>query len=158
MSAKMAATRILPLLVLLYFTSRDTVFHVFLPHGGGSGMCDSLKSFSEVNEGILDLFVQHVVRRVDLSRRYRNSTSLPLRKWAKHGQISLVIPGHDPPQEITIFMDIAKNPGPIIKLSTHISCEERSALNLHVLPQQLTLGVSYSLFDVLVALFRRFKC
>ena len=33
-------------------------------------------------------------------------------KWTTRGLIFLVIPGHDPPLEITIFMDIAKNPGP----------------------------------------------
>ena len=41
-----------------------------------------------------------------------NSSNVPLVKWSKHGQTSLVIPGHDPPQDITIFMDISINPGP----------------------------------------------
>lgn len=60
----------------------------------------------------------------------------------KHGPISLVIPGHDPPLEITIFIDIAKNPGPVLKLSTHRSCEDRSAPDLHILPKQI---ITYSL-------------
>jgi exonuclease III len=33
-------------------------------------------------------------------------------KSSKHGFISLCIPGHDPPVDITIFMDIHTNPGP----------------------------------------------
>ena len=33
------------------------------------------------------------------------------RKFLKHGDISLLIPGHDPPTDITIFKDILKNPG-----------------------------------------------
>ena len=32
--------------------------------------------------------------------------------WTKHGQTSLLIPGHDPPLDITIYLDIAINPGP----------------------------------------------
>ena len=32
--------------------------------------------------------------------------------WSKHGSTTLLIPGHDPPSDITIFMDISKNPGP----------------------------------------------
>ena len=33
-------------------------------------------------------------------------------KWTKHGQTCLLIPGHDPPRDITVYMDIAVNPGP----------------------------------------------
>lgn len=36
----------------------------------------------------------------------------PVLKWTKHGQKSLLIPGHDPPLDITIYLDIAINPGP----------------------------------------------
>jgi len=94
-----------------------------------------------------------VVRRVK-SYRYRNTTGrLPLRKWGKHGPISLVIPGHDPPLEITIFMDIAKNPGPVLKLSTHRSCEDRSAPDLHILPKQIITYFQSQLFAI-----RRLGC
>ena len=54
-------------------------------------------------------------RRVKLHRCRNTTCCLPLCKWSKHGPISLVIPSHDPPLEITIFMDIAKNPGPMFK-------------------------------------------
>ena len=37
---------------------------------------------------------------------------IPVGKWTKHGFIALVIPGHDPPTDITIYLDIAVNPGP----------------------------------------------
>ena len=39
-------------------------------------------------------------------------TKLPLVKWTKHGLTSLVVPGHDPPLDITVYQDISKNPGP----------------------------------------------
>ena len=37
---------------------------------------------------------------------------IPSVSWTKHGCTSLLIPGHDPPLNITIFGDIAINPGP----------------------------------------------
>ena len=46
-------------------------------------------------------------------------------KWTKHGQIVLLVPGHDPPIDITIFMDIQPQPGPN---TSHI----RSAAILHL--------------------------
>ena len=137
----MAATRVLAPLILFYSIPWDTVYDVYLPHRGGPKVCDGISTISRscgnLNEYILDFAVEHVVvRRVKL-HRYRNATCcLPLCKWSKHGPISLVIPDHDPPLEITIFMDIAKNPGPSFNLSTHTSCEDRSAPDLHILPKQ----------------------
>ena len=46
--------------------------------------------------------------------------------------------------EITIFMDIAENPGPMFKLSTHRSCKDRCAPDLHILHNQ-TITYSRSL-------------
>ena len=34
------------------------------------------------------------------------------RKYSKHDDVSLLIPGHNPPTDIAIFKDILKNPGP----------------------------------------------
>ena len=37
----------------------------------------------------------------------------PLVKWSKHGQTCIYIAdSHEPPMDITIFMDVALNPGP----------------------------------------------
>jgi len=47
-----------------------------------------------------------------VARRGFCFTRLPTSKWNKHGYISLAIPGHDPPINITIYTDIATNPGP----------------------------------------------
>ena len=35
-----------------------------------------------------------------------------LARWSKHSSICLVIAGHDPPLDITVLMDISRNPGP----------------------------------------------
>ena len=39
-------------------------------------------------------------------------TKFSLAKWSKHGSTSVVIAGHDPPLDITVWMDISRNPGP----------------------------------------------
>ena len=51
---------------------------------------------------------------LQLCRTGFNFSKFPLVKWSKHGQTTLVIPGHDPPHDITVFMDVAVNPGPRI--------------------------------------------
>ena len=71
-----------------------------------------------------------LARRVGFHR-----TKLSLMKWTKRGQTSLVVAGHDPPLDITVFMDISFNPGPV--LATNSQNGSRSSLqgynlkNLH---------------------------
>lgn len=51
--------------------------------------------------------IASVVKRFGFHR-----AKVPLVSWTKHGFTSLLIPGHDPPMDITIFGDILINPGP----------------------------------------------
>ena len=53
----------------------------------------------------------------------------PVLKWTKHGQTSLLIPGHDPPLDITIYLDIAINPGP--DAAYELLLRNRTRENLH---------------------------
>ena len=47
------------------------------------------------------------------SMRYCSTGFYPTKiALSKHGQTCLLIPGHDPPVDITIYMDISVNPGP----------------------------------------------
>ena len=39
-------------------------------------------------------------------------TKFSLARWSKHSSTCLVIAGHDPPLDITVLMDISRNPGP----------------------------------------------
>ena len=59
----------------------------------------------------------------------------PKKKWSKRGCLSLVIPGHDPPQDIPIFLDVAKNPGPsalpLYNMQIHESFNYAEVYNLH---------------------------
>jgi hypothetical protein len=49
----------------------------------------------------------------NLARRGFIGCRTAITKWSKHGIISLLIPGHDPPVDITIYVDICRNPGPV---------------------------------------------
>ena len=40
------------------------------------------------------------------------ASNIPATKWTKHGQIALLVPGHDPPIDIKIYMDVHPQPGP----------------------------------------------
>ena len=39
-------------------------------------------------------------------------TKFSLARWSKHGSTCLVVAGHDPPLDVTVWMDISRNPGP----------------------------------------------
>ena len=60
-------------------------------------------------------------------------------KWTKRGYVSLVIVGYVPPQDLTIYLDIAKNPGPSLLVSRNLSRQSfkrTEAINLHLTDQQ----------------------
>ena len=59
------------------------------------------------------------------------TTSYSVSKWSKHGQTSLVVAGHDPPVDITIFVDVSRNPGPVSSVSNLLLQDAASASNLH---------------------------
>ena len=40
------------------------------------------------------------------------ASNIPATKWTKHGQTALQVPGHDPPIDIKIYMDVHPQPGP----------------------------------------------
>ena len=62
-------------------------------------------------------------------------------RWSKHGLTSLYIPGHDPPLDITVFLDVSPNPGPGIL--TNGVCSSRSCVDLHMASCQVST-ITYS--------------
>ena len=50
--------------------------------------------------------------RKNLAPHGYHSSRIPRSLWSSRGYTSLLVPGHDPPQDIAIFMDVALNPGP----------------------------------------------
>ena len=50
----------------------------------------------------------------NLARSGFTGCKTAITKWSKHGIINLLIPGHDPPVDLTIYVDIYRKPGPIL--------------------------------------------
>ena len=58
-------------------------------------------------------------------------SKMAVSNWTKHGQTSLLIPGHDPPLDRTIYLDIAINPGPDPGHELLLLLKNRTGVNLH---------------------------
>ena len=78
-------------------------------------------------------------------------SKFPVSKSSKHGLTSQLIPGHDPPVDITIFIDVPKNPGPYASTCSRLSCSDLSSDlsrthasngNLHI--RQIQVSLQYS--------------
>ena len=50
--------------------------------------------------------------RLELSSHGFHKSRLPRCLWSTRGYTCLLVPGHDPPQDIAIFKDVSLNPGP----------------------------------------------
>ena len=69
-------------------------------------------------------------------------TRVPVFKWTKHGYVSIMVPGFDPPLDVAVCGDVLKNPGPVILDSRKLHSEaRRSNLVLHM---NNTVTTSYS--------------
>ena len=67
-------------------------------------------SFATVNIHVWNLRI--LPRRLILATRGYYRSNIPRCLWSSRGYTSLLVPGHDPPKDLTVFMDIALNPGP----------------------------------------------
>ena len=92
-------------------------------------------------------------KRLQLISSGFNTTKFAIMKTSKHGSTVLCIPGHDPPSDLTISMDIHPNPGPIMpntdpaQYLNSTSTVGSSSLNLSSL-QSLSTSWSTSYLDV----------
>ena len=68
-----------------------------------SKMCESSNSTTVAFGGFV---------KITLTKNGFFRSRLSISKWSKHGQTSLFVSGHDTPVDITIFSDVASNPGP----------------------------------------------
>ena len=64
---------------------------------------------------------------------------LVVNEYCKHGLVSLHIPGHDPPLDITIYQDIALNQGPTGEISSQ-QTRTLTYRNFHTGKQSLSMG------------------
>ena len=71
-------------------------------------------------------------------------TKFSLARWSKHGSTCLVIAGHDPPLDTTVWMDISRNPGPTNDLFDICSGGQNLVHggNLHISSSTRTISTS----------------
>ena len=59
-----------------------------------------------------NLFITRPITMKELRNGNYYRSCISVTRWGKHGLTSLLIAGHHPPLDITIFIDVARNPGP----------------------------------------------
>ena len=59
--------------------------------------------------------------KVILSRSGFGRTRVALTRWTKRGLTTLLVPGHDPPLDITVYTDAESEPGPEDTMREHRS-------------------------------------
>ena len=96
--------------------------------GNALGFCNGILS-----HGVAVLFGPRATKLNLTTSAGFNKTKSALNKPSKRGFTSLAIPGHDPPIDLTIFVDIAVNPGPSPTLVSSFNSTASSAWlsNLH---------------------------
>lgn len=106
----------------LYFCfnrySNNAFSHKNILHWAFGSLCGG----QGVNRCAIDIVAEFYFQRFawygDLgNQRGFQHSRFALSKWSKHGHLSLVIHGHDPPLEINIFMDI-----PLIRIRRRPWC------------------------------------
>ena len=143
LGAGTAATRsfsALPFTNILVFIGRFVLYDVdrYFPNGGLKRLAffSSSQEFFEVAVTIKIFSNNHnnggKFLKINLAKSGFKKTSYSVSKWSKHGQTPLVVAGHDPPVDITIFVDVSRNPGPASSVSNLLLQDAASASNLHV--------------------------
>ena len=114
----MAATNFRSLILILYFAlvqSGTLLYFSLTPLSKDNNYCYHRWSCTGYKGSFFTKFLissrPSVVQRA-LSSRGFCRTRVSLSKWTKHGYLSLLIPGHDPPLDLTVYKDVLKNPGP----------------------------------------------
>ena len=54
-------------------------------------------------------------------------------KSSKHGLSTLVVPGFDPPTDITMYMDVSRNPGPTVRFIESFESKDEATLHMNCL-------------------------
>ena len=80
--------------------------------------------------------------------RFHHKLRVAAINWGKRGNTTLAVPGHDPPVEITIFIDVEINPEPD---SSQYDYGERSNIEYHLMADlpRSTLTLQYSRHQLL---------
>lgn len=101
-----------------------------------------------------------------------HKTSFAAVKYSKHGFTSLCIPGHDPPLDIVICMDVNPNPGPsistpVVPSGRHSNYADSQYSTISKLPHptvtsgfpsiSLANNLLFFIFIIFIAVFKQFS-
>lgn len=107
----MAATIFQSLICLIILSSILTPVHIFITHSTSfSGLQQNFRKFRAIECLLPILSAPKIISLTGSVGFHRSCYAVGV--WSKHGYISLCIPGHDPPINITIYNDVSINPGP----------------------------------------------
>ena len=107
----MAATIFQSLICLIILSSIPTPVHIFSTHSSSSSSLQQNLPKFLATECLLQILTAPKIISLTGSVGFHRSC-YAVGYWSKHGYISLCIPGHDPPINITIYNDVSSNPGP----------------------------------------------
>ena len=116
MNLRVHGATLLPLVFFLLVNQLTTSQFSSLSRGFGPSRTFRRTSRQVRSElELVPLFFRPCLRLLSLDRSSTIwSTKKPLVGWSKHGYICLAIPGHDPPIDVTIFMDVSKKPAHMV--------------------------------------------
>ena len=130
----MAATIFQSLICLIILSSILTPVHIFITQSTSfSGLQQNFRKFRAIECLPPILSVPKIISLTGSVGFHRSCYGVGA--WSKHGYISLCIPGHDPPINITIYNDVSINPGPHSSVFHHFkfkSCRSTSNSDTHL--------------------------
>ena len=68
---------------------------------------------------------------ITLAKTGFNKTRFSVLKWSKRAPTSLLVPGHDPPVDMSRYVEGSRNPGPN-SLATNSNLDVTPNVNFHV--------------------------
>ena len=101
--ANMAATIFQSLICLIILSSISTPVHIFSTHSSSSSSLQQNLPTFRATECLLPILTAPKIISLTGSVGFHR-ICYAVGVWSKHGYISLCIPGHDPPINITIYI------------------------------------------------------
>ena len=68
-------------------------------------------------------------------------------KSYKHGLTTFVVPGFNPPTDITIYMDVSRHPGPTVRFIESFESKDEATLHIKLYGKINTTLFAYASYD-----------
>ena len=101
---------------------------------------------TRINCPLADSLFGDEFKMITLAKTGFNKTRFSVFKWSKRAPTSLLVPGHDPPVDITRYVECSRNPGPN-SLATNSNLDVTPNVDFHVKVQLIPI-FSFSFNEV----------